>query len=122
MAWIECIRELTWIVVQKQVRDGVEEKNSEIKSLNESLNRLVKEKDQIGSWLKSSLSKRMTSDPSSKRSELFSAVEYGSRDVGINFKLNKILGDGKPIVSNKTEKKGCNLIFSKTFISLIGFQ
>jgi len=35
----------------------VEEKNSEIKSLDETFNRLVKEKDQIISWLKSALSK-----------------------------------------------------------------
>ena len=46
MAGIESIRELTWIVVKK-VRDVVEEKNSEIKSLDETLNRLVKENDQI---------------------------------------------------------------------------
>jgi hypothetical protein len=87
---------LTRIVVQK-VRDVVEEKNSEIKSLDETLNRLVKEKDKIISWLKSALSKRTTSDPSSKRS--------GLRDVRIYFKFNEILGDGKPIASNQTEKK-----------------
>ena len=46
MAGIESIRELTWIVVKK-VRDVVEEKNSEIKSLDKTLNRLVKENDQI---------------------------------------------------------------------------
>jgi len=46
LAGIESIRELTWIVVKK-VRDVVEEKNSEIKSLDETLNRLVKENDQI---------------------------------------------------------------------------
>ena len=52
MAGIESILEFTWIVVQK-VWDVVEEKNSEIKSLGETLNRLVKEKDEIGYWLKS---------------------------------------------------------------------
>ncbi|CAI8618885.1 unnamed protein product [Vicia faba] len=99
LAGMESIHELTRVVVQK-VRDVVEEKNSEIKSLDETVNRLVKEKDQIGSLLKSALSKRMTSDPSSKKSELFLAAENGLREAGIDFKFSKLLGGGKLAASN----------------------
>jgi len=49
--------------------------------------------------------------------------QSGLRDVRIYFKFNEILGDGKPIASNQTEKKrGCSLIFSKAFTFCIGFQ
>ncbi|XP_061365729.1 uncharacterized protein LOC133309005 [Gastrolobium bilobum] len=99
LAGIESIYELTRIVVQK-VRDVIEEKNREIKSLDETVNRLVREKDQIGSLLRSALSKRMTSDPSSRKSELFLAAENGLREAGIDFKFSKLLGDGKVAASN----------------------
>ncbi|CAK8578739.1 unnamed protein product [Lathyrus sativus] len=103
LAGMESIHELTRIVVQK-VRDVVEEKNSEIKSLNETVNRLVKEKDQIGSLLRSALSKRMTSDPSSKKSELFLAAENGLREAGIDFKFSKLLGDEKLEASKEEDE------------------
>lgn len=116
LAGMELIHELTRVVVQK-VRDVVEEKNREIKSLDESVNRLVKEKDQIGSLLRSALSKRMTSDPSSKRSELFLAAENGLKEAGIDFKFSKLLGDGGKLTasndkSNKTEKEEEDEIYS----------
>lgn len=99
LAGMESIHELTRIVVQK-ARDVVEDKNREIKSLDETVTRLVREKDQIGSLLRSALSKRMTSDPSSEKSELFLAAENGLREAGIDFKFSKLLGDGKLAASN----------------------
>ena len=48
---------------------------------------LVREKDQIGSLLRSALSKRMAVDPSSRKSELFQAAENGLREAGIDFKF-----------------------------------
>ncbi|XP_058731558.1 uncharacterized protein LOC131603274 [Vicia villosa] len=99
LAGMESIHELTRIVVQK-VRDVIEEKNHEIKSLDETVNRLVKEKDQIGSLLRSALSKRMTSNPSPKKRDLFLAAENGLREAGIDFKFSKLLGDGKLAASN----------------------
>jgi hypothetical protein len=80
------------------------------------VNRLVKEKDQIGSLLRSALSRRMTSDPSSKKSELFLAAENGLREAGIDFKFSKLLGDGMVAESNdnsnKSEKEEENEIYS----------
>ncbi|XP_057416776.1 uncharacterized protein LOC130711254 [Lotus japonicus] len=104
LAGMESIHELTWIVVQK-ARDVVEEKNREIKSLDETVNRLVTEKDQIGSLLRSALSKRMASDPSSRKNELFLAAENGLKDAGIDFKFSKLLGDGKLATSNDKEEE-----------------
>nr|KYP67612.1 Uncharacterized protein At3g49055 family [Cajanus cajan] len=100
LAGMESIYELTKVVVQK-AKDVVEEKNHEIKSLDETVNRLVKEKDQIGSLLRSALSKRMAIDPSSRKSELFQAAENGLREAGIDFKFSKLIGDGKVADSNE---------------------
>ncbi|CAJ1938206.1 unnamed protein product [Sphenostylis stenocarpa] len=115
LAGMESIYELTKIVVQK-AKDVVEEKNSEIKSLDETVARLVAEKDQIGSLLRSALSKRMTINPSSRKSELFQAAENGLREAGIDFKFSKLLGDGKVAVSNekldRTEKEEDDEIYS----------
>lgn len=94
LAGMESIYELTRIVIEK-TRDLTEEKNREIKSLDETVNRLVKEKEQIGSLLRSALSKRITSSPSSKTSELFQVAENGLREAGIDFKFSKHVGDGK---------------------------
>lgn len=63
-----------------------------MKSLNESLDRLVKEKEQIGSLLRSALSKRSRLD---ETNELFKAAENGLKEVGIDFKFSEILGDHK---------------------------
>ncbi|XP_027364309.1 myosin-10 [Abrus precatorius] len=115
LAGMESVYELTKIVVQK-ARDVVEEKNHEIKSLDETVTRLIREKDQIGSLLRSALSKRMTSDPSSRKSELFQAAENGLREAGIDFKFSKILGDGNVAASNNksdtTEKEDEDEIYS----------
>lgn len=94
LAGMESIYELTRIVFEK-ARDLVEEKNHEIKSLDETATRLVKEKEQIGSLLRSALSNRMTSNPSSKTRELFQVAENGLKEAGIDFKFNKHMGDGK---------------------------
>ena len=94
LAGMESIYELTKIVVEK-TRDFVEEKGREIKSLDETVGRLVKEKEHIGSLLRSALSNRVTLDPSSKTNELFQVAENGLREAGIDFKFSKLLGDGK---------------------------
>ncbi|KAH7570385.1 hypothetical protein ACOSP7_018500 [Xanthoceras sorbifolium] len=94
LAGMESIHQLTRIVVGK-TRDLVEEKSREVKSLNETVGRLVKEKEHIGSLLRSALSKRMTVDPSSKTNELFQVAENGLREAGIDFKFGKLLQDGK---------------------------
>ncbi|KAJ0077331.1 hypothetical protein Patl1_36178 [Pistacia atlantica] len=59
LAGMESICQLTRIVGEK-TRDLVEEKNHELKNLNETLGQLVKEKEHIGSLLRSALSKRIT--------------------------------------------------------------
>ncbi|KAJ1405343.1 putative golgin subfamily A member 4-like [Sesbania bispinosa] len=102
LAGMESIYELTRIVVQK-ARDVVEEKNREIKSLDENVTR-------------SALSKRMASEPSSRKSELFLAAENGLKEAGIDFKFSKLLGDGKLAASNDkqhlTEKEEEDEIYS----------
>ncbi|KAI9169899.1 hypothetical protein LWI28_019254 [Acer negundo] len=99
LAGMESIHQLTRIVVGK-TRDLVEERSRELKSLNETVGRLVKEKEQIGSLLRSALSKRMTADPSSKTNELFQVAENGLREAGIDFKFGKLLQDGKVSASH----------------------
>lgn len=94
LAGMESIYELTKIVVEK-TGNFVEEKGREIKSLDETVGRLVKEKEHIGSLLRSALSNRVTLDPSSKTNELFQVAENGLREAGIDFKFSKLLGDGK---------------------------
>ncbi|KAE9610331.1 hypothetical protein Lal_00006397 [Lupinus albus] len=99
LAGMESIYELTRIVAQK-ARDVVEEKNHEIKCLDETVNRLVKEKDQIGSLLRSALSKRIVSGGSPRKMDVFRAAENGLKEAGIDFKFSKLLGDGNVAASN----------------------
>lgn len=99
LAGMESIYQLTGIVVEK-TRDLVEKKSRELKSLNEAVGQLVKEKEHIGSLLRSALSKRMSVDPSSKTNELFKVAENGLREAGIDFKFSKLLSDGKVPVSD----------------------
>ncbi|PON74646.1 paramyosin [Trema orientale] len=99
LAGMESIYELTRIVIEK-TRDLIEEKNLEIKSLDETVSRLSKEKEHIGSLLRSALSKRITSNPSSKSSDLFQVAENGLREAGIDFKFGKLIGDRRVINSN----------------------
>ncbi|XP_028776527.1 paramyosin isoform X2 [Neltuma alba] len=99
LAGMESMYELTKIVVEK-TRDVVEGKNGEIRTLDDTVTRLVREKDQIGSLLRSALSKRMATDASSQKNELFQAAEKGLREAGLDFKFSKLLGDEKDAASN----------------------
>lgn len=99
LAGMESIYQLTRIVVEK-TRDLVQKKSREVKSLNEAVGQLVKEKEHIVSLLRSALSKRMSVDPSSKTNELFKVAENGLREAGIDFKFSKLLSDGKVPVSD----------------------
>lgn len=99
LAGVESIYQLTRIVVEK-TRDLVQKKSREVKSLNEAVGQLVKEKELIVSLLRSVLSKRMSVDPSSKTNELFKVAENGLREAGIDFKFRKLLSDGKVPVSD----------------------
>ncbi|WCJ38591.1 hypothetical protein M5689_019644 [Euphorbia peplus] len=103
LAGMESIYELTRIVVEK-TRDSLEKRSNEAKSLNETVGQLVKEKEQIGSLLRSALSKRMTTDQSSKTNALFQAAENGLREAGIDFKFSKVLGDNKVPASQDAEE------------------
>lgn len=99
LAGMESICQLTRIVVEK-TRDLVEKKGREVKSLNEAVGQLVKEKEHIVSLLRSALSKRMSVDPSSKTNQLFKVAENGLREAGIDFKFSSLLSDGKVPVSD----------------------
>ncbi|KAJ6719664.1 PARAMYOSIN [Salix purpurea] len=94
LAGMESIYEVSRIVAEK-IRDLVEEKNHEEKNLKETVGRLVKEKEHIGSLLRSALSKRIKLDPSSKTSGLFQVAENSLRETGIDFKFSKVLGSGR---------------------------
>lgn len=102
LAGMESIYELTKMVVEK-TRNLVEEKNREAKSLNEMVGRLINEKEHIGSLLRSTLSKRMTSDTNSKTNELFQAAENGLREAGIDFKFGMLLEGGNKAEAQETE-------------------
>lgn len=99
LAGMESIYELTRIVIEK-TRDLFEEKNREIKSLDETVSRLNKEKEHIGSLLRSALSMKITSNPSSKTSDLFKVAENGLREAGIDFKFGKLIGDRRVLNSS----------------------
>ncbi|KAG2269425.1 hypothetical protein Bca4012_071720 [Brassica carinata] len=96
LAGMESIFELTKVVSGK-TQSLVEEKSHELKKLNETVGLLVKEKEHIGTLLRSALSKRMISEQSSQKSEMFQAAENGLRDVGIDFKSKsqESLGDSQ---------------------------
>ncbi|XP_050205330.1 uncharacterized protein At3g49055 [Mercurialis annua] len=100
LAGMESIYELTRIVSEK-TRSLLEDKSHEVKSLNETVGRLVKEKEHIGSLLRSAFSKRMKLVPSSKTNELFQAAENGLKEAGIDFKFSKVLGDKAPASPDK---------------------
>lgn len=81
--------------VWEKMQEWIEEK----KGLNETVERLMKEKQHIGSLLKSALPRKMTFDPSSKTSEVLQAAENGLRDMGIETRFNDFFGNGKGIDS-----------------------
>ncbi|KAF5183545.1 Paramyosin [Thalictrum thalictroides] len=70
----------------------------ETKGLNETVARLVKEKQHIGALLRSALPKKMTFDPQSKTSEALLAAENGLREIGIDARFSSFLGNGKGTV------------------------
>lgn len=94
LAGMESIFELTKVVSGK-AQILVEDNSHELKNLNETVGLLVKEKEHIGTLLRSALSKRMITEQPSQKRELFQAAENGLRDVGIDSKFNKLLKDGK---------------------------
>ncbi|KAM7484169.1 hypothetical protein LguiA_000178 [Lonicera macranthoides] len=102
LAGMEFIYELSRTIVSK-TRDLVEERSREIKSLNETVSQLVKEKEHIGSLLRSALSRRMPTDISSKTNELFKVAENGLKESGIDFRFSNHLGDGKVLSFNDKE-------------------
>ncbi|KAL6983796.1 hypothetical protein U1Q18_017171 [Sarracenia purpurea var. burkii] len=94
LAGMESICELTRIVVEK-TKGLVEEKSREVKSLSETVSRLAKEKEHIGSLLRSALSRRTSTNLSSKTNELFKVAENGLRDAGIDFRFTNHFESGK---------------------------
>ncbi|KAJ8773528.1 hypothetical protein K2173_005774 [Erythroxylum novogranatense] len=92
LAGMESIYELSRVVVEK-TRDLMEEKGNEVRALNETVSRLVKEKEHIGSLLRGALSKKISLD--SKPNELFQVAENGLRESGIDFKFSKVIGDSE---------------------------
>ncbi|KAK3005254.1 hypothetical protein RJ639_017020 [Escallonia herrerae] len=94
LAGMESIHELTRIAAGK-TRDLVEERSREVKRLKEMVSQLVKEKEHVGSLLRSALSKRKSANLSSKTNELFKAAENGLKDAGIDYRFSNHLRDGK---------------------------
>ncbi|CAA0240336.1 unnamed protein product [Arabidopsis thaliana] len=94
LAGMESIFELTKVVSGK-AQSLVEEKSHELKNLNETVGLLVKEKEHIGTLLRSALSKRAIGEQPSQKRELFQAAENGLRDGGTDSKFAKLLKDGK---------------------------
>ncbi|XP_043724700.1 uncharacterized protein At3g49055-like isoform X1 [Telopea speciosissima] len=89
VAGLESIYSLVKIAAQK-VRDAMEERTREANGLNETVAQLVKDKQQIGSLLRSALSRRMSSNPSSKTSEVLQAAENGPREVGMDLRFSDL--------------------------------
>ncbi|KAL8157005.1 hypothetical protein AgCh_001927 [Apium graveolens] len=102
LAGMESIYELSRNVVEK-TRELVEERSNEVKRLNNTVSQLVKEKEHIGTLLRSALSKRVSADLSSKTNELFKVAENGLKEAGIDYKFSNHMGDGKGLPSNDKE-------------------
>ncbi|KAL0385448.1 UNVERIFIED_CONTAM: hypothetical protein Sradi_2939100 [Sesamum radiatum] len=103
LAGMESVHELSKIVVEK-TRDLVEERTREVKSLNETIDQLMKEKEQIGSLLRSTLSRRMSVDLSSKTNELFKVAENGLKEAGIEYKFSKFQGSKGKMSPDEVEE------------------
>ncbi|KVI05678.1 hypothetical protein Ccrd_015989 [Cynara cardunculus var. scolymus] len=101
LAGLEMISELSSMVLEK-TKDLVAEKSREVKSLNETVTQLVREKEHIGSLLRSALSRRMSADLSSKTNELFKVAENGLRESGINYRFSNHTVEGK--VTSSSDK------------------
>ncbi|GAA0171465.1 hypothetical protein LIER_41163 [Lithospermum erythrorhizon] len=87
LAGLESIYELSRFIAEK-TRDLVDENKREVKLLNETVAQLVKEKEQVGSLLRTAMSRRMSVGFSSKTNELFKVAENGLRDFGIDYKFS----------------------------------
>ncbi|XP_057496964.1 uncharacterized protein LOC130781682 [Actinidia eriantha] len=98
LAGMESICELTRLVVDK-TKNLVEDRNLEVKILRETASQLAKEKELIGSLLRSTLSRRASTDLSSKTNELFKVAENGLRKAGIDFRFGNHIGTGKDAAS-----------------------
>ncbi|GFY91463.1 hypothetical protein Acr_07g0016590 [Actinidia rufa] len=98
LAGMESICELTRLVVDK-TKNLVEDRSLEVKILRETASQLAKEKELIGSLLRSALSRRASTDLSSKTNELFKVAENGLRKAGIDFRFGNHIGTGKDAAS-----------------------
>lgn len=94
LAGMESINELSKIAVVK-TSDWIEDRNREVRSQKDTISQLVKEKEQIGSLLRSALSKRASVDLSSKTNELFKVAENGLKAAGIDYKFSNHFGEHK---------------------------
>lgn len=103
LAGMESVHELSKIVVEK-TRDLVDKRSLEVKILNETVSQLTKEKEQIGSLLRSTLSKRMSVDMSSKTNKLFKVAENGLKEAGIDYKFRKIQASKGEVDPSETEE------------------
>ncbi|OVA20564.1 hypothetical protein BVC80_1065g119 [Macleaya cordata] len=99
LAGMESVSELVKITMEK-VRDRMEEKSQEAKDLNETVARLVKEKNHIGTLLRSALSRKMKLDPSAKTSEVLQVAENGLREAGIDVRFANLYANGENMDSH----------------------
>ncbi|KAJ0544866.1 hypothetical protein HanIR_Chr08g0343261 [Helianthus annuus] len=99
LAGLETVNELSSIALER-TKDLVAERSREVKSLNETVNQLTREKEHIGSLLRSALSRRMSADPSLKTNELFKVAEKGLRESGVDYRFNNHTGQEKTVSSN----------------------
>ncbi|MFS7958841.1 hypothetical protein Hanom_Chr08g00683531 [Helianthus anomalus] len=100
LAGLETINELSSMALEK-MKVFVTERSREVKGLNETVTQLTKEKEHIGSLLRSALSRRTSADPSLKTKELFKVAETGLRESGVNYRFNNHTGREKTVSSNK---------------------
>ncbi|KAK1415754.1 hypothetical protein QVD17_31540 [Tagetes erecta] len=100
LAALENMHELSSMVLEK-TKDFVAERSREVKSLNETVTQLIREKEHIGSLLRSVLSRRMSADSSSKTNELFKLAEKGLKESGIDYRFSNHTGNEKVFSSNK---------------------
>ncbi|KAI3812444.1 hypothetical protein L1987_17153 [Smallanthus sonchifolius] len=103
LAGLESISELSSIVHEK-AKVLVSERNQEVKSLNGSVAQLIKEKEHIGSLLRSALSRRMSADLSSKTNELFRVAETGLKEAGIDYKFSNHTNNSTASASDSDNK------------------
>ncbi|KAK1348239.1 Paramyosin [Heracleum sosnowskyi] len=85
-------------IVFEKTKELVDERSNEVNRLNETVTQLVKEKEHIGTLLRSALSKRVSANLLSNSNELFKVAENGLREAGIDYKFSNHLADGKVLV------------------------